>query len=344
MKHNLTTAIIGCGGISSVHISSILGGELSKITAICDTNGERLISASLRIPEVATYSDYRDMLGARRADVVHICTPHYLHAEMAMYAMETGHDVYLEKPCAMTPDEAKKILDVQKRTGRRVCVSFQNRVVPTTLGVKSVIADGTLGRLVGMKGIVAWQRGGAYYTESGWRGTWEKEGGGTLMNQSIHTLDLICDIGGEVEKVEGTASLRKNRGTIEVEDTAEATITFKSGVTAIFYATNCHTTSSPIELECVFEKGSVLVRDDSLYMLRDGSITPIAENGKPGVGKSVWGVGHAKMIDNFYTNLDGTGNPYYCTLEESMGVLDVIAEIYRSSAEHGGISNPNLAQ
>lgn len=342
MKHNLKTAIIGCGGISAVHIASIKEGELSKIVAVCDTNGERLLAASLKIPGVATYSDYRELLDARRADVVHICTPHYLHAEMAIRAMETGHDVYLEKPCAMTPEEAEKILEVEKRTGKRVCVSFQNRVVPTTLALKSVIEGGTLGKLLGMKGIVAWKRDGAYYTESGWRGAWATEGGGTLMNQSIHTLDLICSIGGEVEKVEGTASLRLNRGTIEVEDTAEATITFKSGVTAIFYATNCHKASSPIELECIFEKGSVLIRDDAVYMIHDGICTPIAENGKPGTGKLVWGVGHARMIDSFYTNLDGTGTPYYCTLAESAKVLDVIADIYRSSAACGGLANPNI--
>lgn len=343
MKHNLKAAIIGCGGISSVHIDSLINNEIAKITAICDTNGERLIRASLKVSGAATYSNYKEMLDARRADVVHICTPHYLHAEMAIYAMETGHDVYLEKPVAMNLAEANRVIEVSRATGKKVCVSFQNRVVPTALGVQAVIKSGELGKLVGMKGIVTWDREGAYYTASDWRGKWATEGGGTLMNQSIHTLDLLCMFGGEVEKVEGTASLRKNRGVIEVEDTAEATIWFKSGVSAIFYATNCHTTSSPVEIEYVFEKGSILVRNDMLYKMVGNKVESIAENGRPGVGKNVWGVGHSVMIDRFYGNLDGTSSEPYCTLEEGVKVLSVIESIYRSSAESNTISNPFFA-
>ncbi len=341
MKHNLKAAIIGCGGISSVHISAIKDSGLANLAAICDNNSDKLMRASLGIPGVATYSDYKELLESRRVDVVHICTPHYLHAEMAIDAMKTGHHVYLEKPAAMTAEQAKEIIKVSGETGKKVCVSFQNRLVPTTLGLEAVIKNGTMGKLIGMKGIVAWCRGGEYYTASGWRGEWAKEGGGTLMNQSIHTLDLICKLGGEVERVEGTASLRKNAGTIEVEDTAEATIWFKNGVSAIFYATNCHTTSSSIELECVFEKGSVIVRDDMLYRLADGKLEQLAENGKPGVGKTVWGVGHLAMIDNFYSNIDGTGTPYYCDITEGSKVLSVIEKIYESSCEaKTGVKNP----
>ncbi len=330
----LKCAIIGCGSISHTHVSAIRQGGKAKIVAVCDIKKERCAElASLIGENVREYGDYKKMLSeCKGIDVVHVCTPHYLHAEMAIAAMHAGCDVYLEKPCAMNAEEAKKIVAVSDETGRRVCVSFQNRAIPTTLVAKEKLESGKLGKLLGMKGIVTWDRGGAYYTESGWRGAWATEGGGVLMNQSIHTLDLIYYFGGKVKKAEGSVALRKNRGTIEVEDTAEATIWFESGATAIFYATNCHVTSSPIELELVCEKGSLLIRNDTLYECVDGDLKPACTSGGPAVGKTVWGAGHAEMIDRFYCAVLGSAREDYCDIRDAWQVLEIIGGIYDTSA------------
>ena len=327
-------AIIGMGGISAVHVASILSENLGVISAICDIREDRMDKASQSIPyEVKRYTDWKMMLDEVKPEVVHVCTPHYLHAEMAIKAMENGADVYLEKPAAMNYDEGLKILDVQKKTGKKVCVSFQNRVIPTNLGAKNIIDSGEMGAFLGCRGFMTWKRSGAYYTESGWRGTWATEGGGVLMNQSIHTLDLIQYLGGKVIKTEGTASLRTNKGTIEVEDTAEATIYHENGAHSVFYATNSNVIDASVFIEVYLEKGKLMLQDDKLYR-NDGNGYVMICDGVNDLypGKKVWGVGHSMMMKRFYNSIDGN-DEYYCTLEEGIQILKVIGDIYRSGSE-----------
>lgn len=328
----LKSLIIGCGAISHTHVNAIKTLGLSEIVAVSDVKPERAEALADEAGGVGVFSDYRQMLDDTSPEnaVVHICTPHYLHAQMAIDAMKRGFDVYLEKPCAMTVAEAKKIERVSRETGKRVCVSFQNRLVNTTLEAKRILADGSLGALRGIKGIVTWERSGKYYTESAWRGKWSTEGGGVLMNQSIHTLDLMYCFGGKVERVEGSVALRKNRGTIEVEDTAEATIWFENGVTGIFYATNCHVVSTPAELELVCERGSLIIRNDRLYVNADGVLREATTNDGAAVGKAVWGAGHVAMIGEFYKAILGEGGDY-CDISDGYRVLEIIERIYGTS-------------
>lgn len=328
----LKSVIIGCGAISVSHIRAIADLNMSEIVAVCDIVPEKARETAEKIGCSKYYTDYKKLLSEINPEncVAHICTPHYLHCEMAIYAMEKGFDVYLEKPCAVNCEEAKKIIEVSDRTEKKVCVSFQNRAVNTTISVKEIIASGKLGKLLGIKGIVTWQRNGSYYTDSAWRGKWATEGGGVLINQSIHTLDLIYYFGGEVERVRGNVALRKNADIIEVEDTAEATIWFKNGATAIFYATNCHAFSSPPELELVFEKGSLLIKNNILYETVDGNVTEICRNNTVKVGKAVWGSGHFMMIGNFYRAIRGE-KADYCDIRDSYQVLEIIEKIYESS-------------
>lgn len=333
MSTDFKTAIIGCGAISKTHINAIHKNNIAKIVAICDIREDRLESNAALCPDARKFTDYKEMLKETDCDIVHICTPHYLHEEMAIAAMEAGHDVYLEKPAAMNPAGAKHILEVSRRTGKKVCVSFQNRLVNSTVAAKNIIESGEIGKILGLKGIVTWDRCGAYYTQSGWRGTWEREGGGVLMNQSIHTIDLLYYLGGEIEKVEGSVALRKNRADIEVEDTAEATFYYKNGAIAIFYATNCHAISSPVEVEVVGEKGRLLIRDDILYRsIANGALEKVTENNGLEVGKLVWGMGHACMIGNFYKSISGDKNVYYCDIEDAVVSLEIIQQIYATSA------------
>lgn len=324
------TAIIGFGAIAQTHVAAIREGSASEITAICDNNPEKLDAAQKAIPGVNLYSDYNAMLDEHVADVIHICTPHYLHMAMAVKSLVAGCDVYLEKPAGMDVAEIQSIIAAADKSGRKVCVSFQNRVIPSNLAAKSILLSGELGPIRGLKGIVTWHREGDYYTKSSWRGTWEREGGGVLMNQSIHTLDLLCFLGGPIRKVEGTATLRTNRGTIEVEDTAEATIYYENGAVGVFYATNCFSADSPVEMEIVCEKGSLIIRDDMLYKKIGAEINLVAENNGVVVGKGYWGAGHLTMIRNFYFALQG-GSNYYCDIREALPSMRAIESIYKSN-------------
>jgi len=327
-----TISILGLGGISAVHIAAILNNDYGKIEAICDIKPERIEKAKETIPyPVRTYTDYTQLLSEVKTDVVHICTPHYLHKPMAIAAMRAGADVYLEKPAALDYDEALEILAVQEETGRKVCVSFQNRVIPTNLTAKTIIDSGEMGAFLGARGFMTWHRSGAYYTESGWRGAWATEGGGVLMNQSIHTLDLLYYFGGKVARTEGTASLRKNGDIIEVEDTAEATLFYENGKTAIFYATNCNVVDASVLLEVYLEKGKLLLQNGKLYKdTGDGLELLVDDKKAQTVGKAVWGAGHALMIGRFYDAIDGK-DEYYCTLKDGIQILKVIGDIYETN-------------
>ena len=330
-------AIIGLGAIGAVHTAALVAGDFAEIAAVCDIDTAKLVKTAGEIPyPVRTYTDYQTMLAEVKPEVVHICTPHYLHKTMAIDSMRAGADVYLEKPAALNYAEGLEILNVEHETGKKVCVSFQNRVIPTNLTAKSIIDSGELGAFRGARAFMTWNRSGAYYPDSPWRGRFAKEGGGVLMNQSIHTLDLLYYFGGKIDHTCGTASLRKNAHIIEEEDTAEATVYYANGKTAIFYATNCNVTDSSVMVEVYLEKGKLLLQDNKLYKdAGNGYELVIDDSAQMALGKLVWGNGHAMMMKRFYAALDGADD-YYCPLEDALEVLKVIGDIYKTSGEHTG--------
>lgn len=323
------TAVIGLGSISVVHLAALTSGSYAKIEAICDIKPERIEAAKAQIPyAVKGYTDYKALLAEVKPEVVHICTPHYLHAPMCIDAMRAGADVYLEKPAALDYEEGLTILAVQKETGKQVCVSFQNRVVPTSLEAKRIVDSGELGAFRGARGFMTWKRTGGYYTDSDWRGRWATEGGGVLMNQSIHTLDLLGYFGGGVAHTEGRFALHGNRGITEVEDTAEALLTYNNGAHGLFYASDCNALDAPVMIELYLEKGRLLLQNDKLYRDTGSGYAVIVDDADAiKVGKAVWGNGHAFMIERFYNSLEGNAQPY-CTLADGLQVLRVIGGIY----------------
>ena len=323
------TVIIGLGSISAVHIAALTENGFGVIAGICDIDRKKIDAAKKAIPyEVAAFTDYREMLTKIQPDVVHICTPHYLHVPMCVDAMKAGADVYLEKPAAMNSEEGKFLLAEQKRYGKQVCVSFQNRALPTSVEAKRIIDTKELGDFVGARGFMTWKRTGAYYTASTWRGKWATEGGGVLMNQSIHTLDLLQYFGGGVGKTEGSVALRANGGITEVEDTAEALLTYKNGAHGVFFASDCNALDVPVLIELYFTNGKLRLENDKLYRDVGNGYEVIVDDAsavKP--GKAVWGSGHVSMMKRFYAALDGAPADY-CTLEDGLAVIRVIDDIY----------------
>ncbi len=328
----MRTALIGLGAISATHIAAINNNSFTTLCAVCDIDKQKVDAIVDKQKNVVGYTDYKKMIDMEKPDFVHICTPHFLHREMAVYALEAGCHVYLEKPAAMNADEAQKISDASKKTGKKVCVSFQNRVIPTNAMAKEIADSGKYGKLLGIRAEMTWSRGGSYYTDSAWRGRWETEGGGVLMNQSIHTLDLMYYIGGKVKSMEGSVALRRNKKIIEVEDTAEATIWFENGAEGIFYATNCNFTDSSVQLELFFEKASLFIYRDALYLnTKDGLEKLVDNRDYTGTeGKACWGNGHAMMMKRFYDAVGGSDDTY-CDIDDAIPVLRMIGKIYETS-------------
>ncbi|WP_088834246.1 Gfo/Idh/MocA family protein [Paenibacillus tyrfis] len=326
----LGTALIGCGAIAAVHLQAIAKLGLADLKAVVDTD-ETAGRRTAQQYGCDYYTDYRDMLKRSDIDVIHVCTGHYLHAPMTVDALAAGKHVLTEKPMAENKASARTMLEAAaKHTSVQLGVIFQNRYNPASVRMKQAIDSGELGKLLCMKGIVTWYRSPQYY-ETEWKGRWATEGGGVLINQAIHTLDLLQWFGGEVESIKGSISTDALEGVIEVEDSAHAHLVFVSGATAVFYATNAYGVNSPVEVELVFEQGRLHLLGDTLYLHRNGTSTVLSEPVPNDLGeKSYWGVSHGYQIRDFYEHVL-EGRPYPLNGPEGYKALQLVTDIYESS-------------
>lgn len=322
----LRTCIVGNGNISRVHIESLLKNENTKIVGVCDIIKERADSAAEKTGTRAFY-DFDEMLNWGDFDVLHICTPHYLHAPMAVKAMNAGKHVLIEKPLAMTYSDAVKTGETAKKNGVYLGVCYQNRYNPSSVKIKEIIDSKELGTVTGIKGSVAWNRDMTYYSRDNWHGTLKYEGGGVLINQAIHTLDLITWLcPGNPVKTVGSVSQKRLKGLVETEDTADALITFDSGVNALFYASLCYSSDSPVEIQIDCEKGRILFNGD-VFVFRDSQPTEIIPFRIKKGEKAYWGDGHTLLINDFYNSIINN-IPFKVDGKEGLNALKIISDIY----------------
>jgi UDP-N-acetyl-2-amino-2-deoxyglucuronate dehydrogenase len=327
----LNTAIIGCGAIFGVHAAALQQLPEARLAAVVDINEAKAAEAAQHYG-CRSYTDYRQMIQDERIQVVHICTPHYLHAEMTIAALRSGKHVLVEKPMATMLADAAAMINVSRETGKSLGVCFQNRYNSTAVRLKSILDSGQAGKVLRARAALKWHRDAAYYQESGWRGAWATEGGGVLINQAIHTLDLLQWFIGGIKSVTGSIATNCLKDIIEVEDTAQAVFTFKNGVTADFCATNCHPVNAPVKLEIECERLSLKLAGDLAIQTLDGRVEKVTEvNARTGA-KAYWGCSHLELITDFYRCLQ-TGEHF--TLDGVAGrtALQMVQAIYRSARE-----------
>jgi predicted dehydrogenase len=223
MTDKLRFGIIGCGRIAPRHADSLRDLD-ATVVSFADVIESR--AAKFAKDFGATIcGDYRRILADKTIDVVNICTPSGMHADMTVAALDAGKHVIVEKPIALTLADADRMLAAAKRNQRKLCVVLQNRYNPPMLEIRRVVDEGRLGKLLLGNATVRWYRPQEYY-EDGWHGTWSMDGG-ALMNQSIHHIDALQWLMGDVESVFAyTATLAH---TMEAEDTGVAVLRFKSG-------------------------------------------------------------------------------------------------------------------
>ncbi|ASA21419.1 Gfo/Idh/MocA family protein [Paenibacillus donghaensis] len=327
----LGAAIIGCGAIYPLHARAIAAMQGVQLLAVVDSNPAAAAEAAREFGG-QPLTDYRELLNRTDIDVVHLCTPHSQHAEMAVALLQAGKHVLTEKPLAVDLPSARRMVEAAERSRGQLGVVFQNRYNETSRHIKQTIDSGILGPLVCMKGTVTWHRSESYYTDSSWRGRWATEGGGLLINQAIHTLDLLQWFGGEIASVKGSVTTDVLDGVIEVEDTAHACIRFSNNARGLFYGSNAYLVNTPVELELVFEQGTLTQRRDSLYLWKEGRETLLNEPFAITEGaKSYWGTGHKMLIQDFYEHVS-TGRSFWLDGREGLKALELITQIYSSSA------------
>lgn len=326
---NLRTAVIGCGDISPLHIDAIAQLPGAELVAVCDTDPGRRAQAAqdAGVPGTATLTETLERFSP---DVVHLCTPHDQHADLAIEALAAGVEVLTEKPLASTLEDARRIVDAAAAPGApRIGVCFQNRYNATVQEAHRVLTTGELGAPTGAAATVAWHRTPDYYRARPWRGTWAGSGGGLLINQAIHTLDLLQWLLGGVSAVTGCASTDVLGGTIEVEDTATATLTHPSGTHSVLLATNGAPTNLPVQIDIVCERGTLQIAQELTVLPADGEPRVVSERAAPAGARSYWGASHTALISDFYAG-HGNGEPFWISPAEALPALQALKAVYDS--------------
>lgn len=326
----LKVGVIGCGRISVMHFNAIKNSPYAELAACCDVKADR---AELAVKKYGgkAYTSYEEMLEKEELDCVHICLPHYLHCKVACAAFEKGVHVLTEKPMDVDYESAQRAVACAKEKGVEFGVIFQCRYNESARLVKKAVESGRLGKIISARSTLTWTRPDSYYAESDWKGTWDKEGGGVVIDQAIHSIDLVNWLV-QSRPVNVSCSMA-NRGhkAVCVEDSAEGLITYENGVRYGFYAMNNYACDEPIEIRLCCEKGKIVFGyDDASITYDDGTTEQFSadktEAAVEGV-KDYWGFRHARQIEQFYKACLGT-EPLEISGEEALKTHKLVMEIY----------------
>jgi len=247
--------IIGVGGMGTGHAANMPKITEVKLTAVCDIDRTALKTAMENF-DVPGFDNATALINSGLVDAVLIATPHYFHPPIAIEAMKAGLHVISEKPMAVQVSAAGEMIRVAKETGKIFSVMFQQRALPESQAAHKLVAEGRLGEIYRTMLIDAHFRSQAYYDSATWRATWRGEGGGVLMNQGPHGLDLFTWLGGLPSRVTAYAAIRNHR--IEVEDVAAALLEYPNGATGYVYET-VNEAPTATRLEFLGEKGKLVL-------------------------------------------------------------------------------------
>lgn len=266
----LRVAILGCGRISTKHVEAIINNkDEAELVAVYDIIEELAIDkknqyeSSIEGSTVKVYTDYNAFLTDENIDIVTIATISGYHAEQAIDCLKHNKHILIEKPMALSVEDADKIIALGKEKNKKVCVSHQNRFSPGVQKLRRAIDEGRFGKLIHGTARILWARDDNYYAQASWRGTKELDGG-TLMNQCIHNIDLLqWMMGGEVERLSSeTDTYIRN---IETEDFGAMLIRFKNGAVGIVEGTVCVYPKNLEETLSIFgEKGTVVISGNEI--------------------------------------------------------------------------------
>jgi predicted dehydrogenase len=291
---------------------------------------------------------YQQLIDSGKCEAVLIATPHPFHAPIALYAIERGLHVLSEKPIAVTVREADRMIDAAAKAGVKLGVMFQTRLEPAMRQAHQLLQEGAIGRVY-RSVLVAnhWYRTQAYYDSGSWRGTWKGEGGGILMNQSPHSMDIFIWLGGKPTRVLARAETRAHR--IEVEDTVEALLDYEPGHTGYFYTTTAEWPGED-RYEFTGDRGKLVILNRELRLYRMNR--PIQEEITTG---ATWGkieggwetvelpepgpTGHAAVVAQFARAIR-LGEPLVATGEDGRNSLELANALLLSGFEHHPVDLP----
>lgn len=260
MSREWKHAVVGTGVVGEWHVR-LLGrqalGPASRMVALCDIEPGKAASKleANQLAPVPCYTDLAEMLRKERPDVVHVCTPSGNHKDPAILCLEEGANVIVEKPMEITLERIDAMAEASRRTGKKLAGIFQNRWNEANRAIHDAAREGRFGRIAWAGCFTPWYRNDHYYRDGGWRGTWALDGGGAIMNQSVHAIDLLQWIVGPVRRVSAYASSRIHPE-IEVEDTLSASLQFENGAYGTIMGTTAMYPGGPVRIEVGGENGT----------------------------------------------------------------------------------------
>lgn len=274
MTDQVGIGIVGAGVIGKLHADALAGIEGARLLAIAEPRedaGKALASAH----RARWYATIDDLLAQPDIDVVILATPSGLHPDQAVQAARAGKHIVTEKPMAISGEGATRMIDAAREHGVTLAVIFQNRLQPDVIKLKRAVERGALGKMILGNAFVHWHRTAEYYAANGgWRGTWTLDGGGALINQSIHTIDLLQWIMGGVAAIQ--AQIATLTHAIETEDTASASVGFRNGALGVIQGTTSAMADYPVRVELIGHEGRAVLAGGALTEFT-GKIEPSDE-------------------------------------------------------------------
>lgn len=341
-------ALIGCGRISTNHITAAVNNNL-EIVAVCDIRPEKmedvLAKHGLENDEsIARYTDYKKMIEENELDLVSIATESGKHAKIALDVIDAGINVIIEKPMAMNMRDAEEIIRRSDEKGVKVSACHQNRFNVAVQEVRKALEAGRFGRLSHGSINVRWNRNKGYYDQAPWRGTWAEDGG-CLMNQCIHGIDLLrWMMGDEVEEVYGQTR-QQFHDYLEAEDVGMAVIKFKNGaIGTVEGTTNVYPQNLEETLYIFGENGTVKVGGKStntidVWNFRDETVEDEKNKGLEEETSNVYGNGHTSLFADVMDAIKNDRKPYVDAVA-GRNALEMVLAIYKSQKEGRPVKLP----
>lgn len=341
-------ALIGCGRIATNHMKAAVNNQL-EISAVCDVVPEHM-EALLAKHElqndmsILRYTDYRSMIQEVKPDLVSIATESGIHAEIALFCIDHGVHVIIEKPMAMSISDANEIIRRSEEKHVKVSACHQNRFNIAVQEMRHALETGRFGRLSHGSIHVRWNRNQGYYDQAPWRGTWAQDGG-ALMNQCIHGIDLLrWTFGGEIEEVYGQTR-QQFHDYLEAEDVGMAVVKFKNGAIAtIEGTTNVYPKNLEETLYIFGEKGTVKIGGTStnnidIWDFADESEADTKNKGLQEETSNVYGNGHTSLFADMIDAIQNDRKPYVDAYA-GRDALELVLAIYKSQKEGHAVKLP----
>ena len=335
MKKIYNFAILGCGAVAGLHATAIKNMDRGNLYAVCSTNYEKAKKFASDRGCIA-YQTLNELLNDSNVDIVCICTPSGLHCEHAVMVANAKKHIIIEKPMAITDAQIQNIISAVKENGVKCEVVTQFRFSNSVKKLKNYIDSGKLGKIYHADFKLPYYRGQDYYDKGAWRGTKELDGGGALMNQGIHGVDVIQYLMGGIKSV--YADCRTMGRNIEVEDSVNALIEYENGAIGVIQATTLAYSGFGKTIEVTAEKGSVVIKEDAIEVwdvmgedsIKNDNITNI----KAGADPMAIPFEYHKI--QFEDLIDAIENNRAPIVDECQGEIPVkvILAIYKSSKEN----------